>query len=297
MPTSQLLWKRHCKLEVINDLGSITIEDLHISFHIDMTTEHNTDKSTITIYNLNKDHRERIIRKGSSYKLYVAYGIANPIKWGLLLHADIIKSSNRLHHEYEAKSSPSTRHGTEWETVIELGDGTSTEHKLLKKSYHGKVDTTTIIKDAVKAMKDVKLPSDIDSLPKASFDNGITISKSAMDAIHAMANKIGAKAVVHKKTLKFIRPAHVNSSTRIKSISAESGLIESPIKTDKGIEFKILIDPDLSVGDRIYILSPSLGMNNKKVWLVTKISVDGSLRENTWEMKCNAIPEKGFVVV
>lgn len=295
MSGNQILWKRNCRIVISNDVGSITIENMQVTFHADINMETNENKAVITIMNLTEAHREFVVRKNGKAKVYVSYGLVP--NYGLLFDADILKSSNALRNESNKTKEPHVKHNTEWETTIELGDGVKQAKKLLQKAYKGKVDTTTIIKDALAAMPEITPPSDLDSLPKEIFDNGITISKSPMDTIYEMALKIGAKPVTQKKKMKIVT-FHVNQSRNVKEVSAETGLLESPIKTDKGIEFAILIDPDLHVGDNVYIISKALGDKlNKQIWVITKMIIHGSLRENAWEMRCTAVLNKGEKVV
>ncbi len=212
-----------------------------IAFEIKKTTEPVPDNSTIQIFNLNKDSRGSLEKQKLVVRLDAGYdGIAKRIFTGRVIEGGVshtLKGSNWIttfivkdggYEFVDTKVSKSFKNATTAEQVI---DYLITELGLSK----------GLVKD----------------IPVFRYNQGISLSGYARKQLSIVCNKVGLQWFIADDEINII-PKSGLVSTTAPLVSADTGMIEAPVKKDKGFEVKTLLNPDIKVGRPVEIKSQVL---------------------------------------
>ena len=222
---------RKLKLKLIDtDTNSaLELDKLHIDFIVEKTNQANANLAKVLIYNLSENSRG-FISKQLQVTIYAGYQDENQaIFVGRIITDGII-------HEFDK--------GT-WATIIDIQDGDEGLNKVkIDKSFEGKVKLSNAIKYLIQEMG---LGNGILRIPDVSFNNGLALSGFARDRI---------KELCKKERLVFnVEDGNVNIYSKTETldnleilVNADTGLINSPIKKEKGIEFETLLNPEAKIG-------------------------------------------------
>jgi hypothetical protein len=106
-----------------------------------------------------------------------------------------------------------------------------------------------------------------------------------MKTLKNLLGKQGKEASIQNNSLQIATPTE---NTRAITISAETGMIGSPVSREKGIEFKALINPILQPsGETNSIFLNSVGFNS--IYRVRSLKFKGDTHDNPWFMQGVAI--------
>lgn len=146
----------------------------------------------------------------------------------------------------------SQRQGVDWKTTIHAYDGGfSTKYGQSNRSYKEETSTTTIIKDLIKDMPQVKLKymsSIDDTMNRAVF------SGNSWDYIVDIWESNYGYAYIDREEVFLTKQNEVIQGGVI-NITPESGLLETPKKFDTKIDIKLLFEPTLRIGQLINLTS------------------------------------------
>jgi hypothetical protein len=263
------LWKRNAAVIFgIKGQQGTRVEDLKISFEIEKTSESNTNSATILIYNLNPNHRG-ILQKEENLFIILEVGYGG--EFNQLFIGDISKVII-------------TKQGNDWVTNIEAGDGNqSLKDATLDKSYKNGTPIKTIINDAIDSMKVTGnvVAGVISDVGDEVFQQGVSISDTAKNVIDKLTSKLGLEFSIQDNEIQILGPdSDIGDSAIL--INPDLGLIGSPIKRDKGIEFTALI---FTTKVRPGILVKLESREIEGTFKVRKINFVGDTRGNDWVMK------------
>ncbi len=165
--------------------ADIQIQDLDIDIEVYKNNKSETNKSTVTIWNLNDTTYQRILEKTYAVDVYTWYGNDEP---GLLFrgYVDPERTARRNNIKgrintargfLESPVKQDVKGSFDIPTVIELIDGkTAYTDAKINKNYREKVSSTQIIKDCIEAMG-VGIAKFSDNLPATEYTTYKAIGK------------------------------------------------------------------------------------------------------------------------
>ena len=158
--------------------ADLQIQDLDIDFDVYKNDKSETNKSTITIWNLNDTTYQRILEKTYAVDVYTWYGDDEP---ALLFrgYVDPDKTAKRNNARgrintargfLESPVKQDIKGSFDIPTIIELIDGKiSYTNKKINKDYRQKVSSTQILKDCIDAMG-IGIAKFSDNLPATEYN-------------------------------------------------------------------------------------------------------------------------------
>lgn len=247
--------------------------NLRISFQIEKTSESNANTSRITIFNLNKESRSFVEQE--NLDAFLSAGYTPPGQESLveaLFQGDLKKG------KVENKLS-----GSDWQTTFEVGDG---ERALVETKFNkGFAKGASLEKMIGEVSKSFDKPiSTIKGIKDKIFKNGVTLSGGAKDIMDQLTNEAGVEWSIQDDEI-IVLPSKEDDGEESFLISRKTGLIGSPIKREKGIEFIAALNPKLRPGKRVRIESKFISGDFR----IRKVLHDGDTHEGSWQTKVEAI--------
>lgn len=245
--------------------GSRTIENLRVQFTIEKNNESNPNTSTIKIFNLAPATKGLLEAKNT--KIVLSAGYQDTIE--TLAIGDVTK----VVHETQGPDIIST---------IEIGDGDkSFRTARIEQNFPAGATTRQVI-DALIDASGLQAGSKL-GVPNSQYANGISLSGLVRDQLTDITRKNELEWSVQNEVLQIIPKTSFTLDSVI-LLNAASGLIGSPNKTAKGVEFKSLLQPKLKPGGRVQIESRNLN----GIFKVRKVTHDGDSRQGDFLSKCEA---------
>lgn len=143
------------------------------------------------------------------------------------------------------------------DVVLELKvtDGTDAWVRgFISKTYSAGALASTIIPDILKSVGlnagKIQLGRDVE------YENGKALSESIVSALRGLAKETDSQFFFRSGRILF-EPKNDPERITLVKLSAKSGLINAPKKTDKGWKFESLLNYRLTVGTTVYIESPT----------------------------------------
>lgn len=240
---------------------------LRVAFSIEKSSESTPNQARISVYNMNSDSRSFVEQKGATAELKVGY---SPL--GLEPTLQSIFSG-------DAGKVKSERNGADWVTTFELGDA---QKKLAEVKFDKSFEKGITLKDAI---TDVAgsfglAVNQIEGVAEKTFKSGLTLSGGSKQIMDQLVSDGGAEWSVQDGEVKVIGPQQTTGEEVI-IISPQTGLINSPIKRDDGVEFTSLLIPSIRPGRRIEIRSRLVN----GVYRVRKVIFSGDTFEGDFNAK------------
>lgn len=228
------LFNRKVELRIADLANTKVFTDLDIDFQIDKENTTTPNKAKFIIYNLSDDSRT-FISKALNVIFYAGYEKANEVIFkGTITNKGISHETN----------------GVDWITTIEVQEAKIGLNEIkCDKSFDGKVALSEVVDYLLSEMN---LGKGFLELPNQSYNNGIALSGFARDRLKEICGKYRLEFSVQDENA-YILPKGSKIEAGAITINAESGLIGSPTKTDKGINFICLLNPALKVNHKVTI--------------------------------------------
>lgn len=246
---------------------------LRIQFQIEKTSESNSNTSRITIFNLNRENRAFVEQENLDAFLSAGYtpqGQESLVE--AIFQGDIKKG------KVENKLS-----GSDWQTTFEVGDG---ERALVEtkfnKSFAKGANLEAVIGEVAESFE--KPISTIKGIKNKVFKNGLTLSGSSKDIMDQLSAEAEVEFSIQDDEV-VVLPANEDDGEESQFISRDTGLIGSPIKREKGIEFVSALNPKLRPGRKVRIESKFINGDFR----IRKVVHDGDTHEGPWQSKCEAV--------
>lgn len=210
------------------DLSAIsekTKRRLNLSFNCFLTKDSEPNDGECTIYNLSETSRNKI-SEGDKVELFAGYDG----KYKLISVGDISNVQNR---------NPAT----EWQTRIEWGDGKKQYlEATISKSYKEGVSLKDILNDLTNSL-DYSVKGVIDEL-KEKINGGLSINGKTKDILNKITKDYGLEWSIQDEEVTVIKKgAPIDNEAIV--ISQETGLLEFPQVSNRGIDFITQLNPDL----------------------------------------------------
>ena len=217
---------------------TIDITDLRIEFNINKDNKPQPNTAKFTIYNLSKDTMDFLSKKGINISFFGGYNKADSVLF--------IGQIAFVSHKYN---------GLDWVSDINCQDSVNGLNLVkVNKSFNGRVSLDTVLKYLISEMG---LGIGLLKIPDIQFNNGIALSGFARDRIREYCKNENLSFSVQDGNVYIILISE-KITNNIFTINAESGLVGSPVLTEKGVKLEILLNGNVKIGYQIKIDSQSV---------------------------------------
>lgn len=256
-----------------------------VTFEIEKTLESTSNKGKIGIYNLNQDSQSFLEQNDLQVELYAGY--EEQVEQ---LFIGDIKRVNR------------TRSGPDIIASIECGDG---EKKIEESTYTGSFapgsTNIQVLNAAIKALG-VTIGT-VQDLKSDVFQGGFVFAGQVKKLLNQLTKDQKLQWSIQDGELIIIGKGKVTAEEG-PLITSETGMIGFPSKTEKGIQFKSLLNPKIRPGRMVqiktlqYAEAQDAGPTNPKILLnkaasgnfkVTKVKHSGDSMTGNWTSEVEAI--------
>lgn len=291
MRENQILFKRNVRLSISDNFTNKTKSwsDLLVKFRITYTLEADSNKATIEIYNLSRKSRDLLDSLFDENKnvravviLEVGYGPIRAFEnFGLdtLFIGDI-------------ETAKSKKDGPDWITEITAGDSDKDLKLPFSRTYIKKDPSFTspnyrqIIKDVFKSIGFIVDQTSLSFIKTTPIPRSISIEGTVKDVTNTILEGFNLEWAIYKRKVQILEKGKTNNSEVIQ-LRKDTGLLDEPIKTDKGLNIKALIRPNFIPGTQIRIRSDKFDGFYK----IERVTFDGDSRGPNWfaDMECSFV--------
>jgi hypothetical protein len=199
--------------------------DLRVTFDIELSSKAEPNKCKMQIFNLTQDSRALTEKEGLQVLLQAGYG-----------------QTLETIFQGDVKRVLSHREGSEIITDFEAGDGeNSFTNSTVNKSFSPGISFESVITYVASSFG---IPAKVQGVQTESYLNGVTLSGSAKDSMTELTKKQGLLWYIQNGTLIVLKDGEGTGEQAVR-LAADTGLIGSPKKKDKGIEITCLLNPKI----------------------------------------------------
>lgn len=227
-------YKREYALTIIPiDEEAIVIRNLRINFEIRKSVISAPNLAKVTLFNLSQKTLSSIQKKFTKVILNVGYG--NDLK---------------MLYKGEIRNVFQSRNGVDTLTTFYAGDGERAwQNASLNKTYDKTVSPDIVIKDIIKTFINVD-----PSLASGSIETisnisdkllGQTLSGSSKDILNTFADEYGFDWSIDDGKINVINTDSYLKANEAVLITNSTGMINSPILTEIGVDVTTLLNPRL----------------------------------------------------
>ncbi|KGP42277.1 phage protein [Morganella morganii] len=265
---------RLINLRIGNEKESIEITNLRISFSVEKTLTSEPNPAVIRIWNLNGSNRNLITSK-----------IYNRLSLSVAYREDEL----RMIYKGDITDVVTLRDGADFITEMTCGDGHSayTKAKVNKTLKAGSTDKD-IMNEAAKSMGTEK---GVVSLPKdRALPRGKVITGNARDVMHKVGRNNNADWSIQDGQVTVLPKDKVVSDNEGFVVSQTTGMINSPEKTDNGLQITMLCNAALRIGGLVRVESIIPEYNGD--YKITELEHAGDFMGDDWYTKITCVGGK-----
>ena len=231
-----ILYRRQVAVEVGLAGGAAKRwEDLRVSFSVAKGTGRTPNKLTCDAYNLSRASSNAFNEPAAVVRLFAGYGAPQAIFLG-----DVDRAIR-------------SRNGNDIITRIEGSDGgRKFRDSRISKSFSAEITVEAAIRELASAAG-ISFGS-LGSIPDVRIGEGTTLDGPVRDELDRLTDMIGAEWSLQDGELQILAPSETTTEASV-LLSPDSGLIGSPVPTDKGLELVSLLQPKLAPGRRFQLRS------------------------------------------
>ena len=261
------LFDRVVKLKV----GETDITGLDIAFEIEKDENPEPNPCHLEIFNLGPENRA-ILSKYNRVPVVLKAGYKGQV--GIIFQGDMVRVSH-------------IKEGASWKTSLACGDGASVQGKRTQKTYTKGTPLKTVIEDLA---RQAGLPADspighLEELNQA-LSKTFAVSGNPMAEVTRLLSSQNIKASVQNQSLQ-LRKKNQPLQKEAISLSAETGLLDTPEFGSGGIIIHSVLMPELQPGRRVHVNSGTF----QGFLTIERIRFAGSNFGQEWEaeMECRAL--------
>lgn len=237
-----LLWQRVAVLTI----DTIEIKDLRFVFTVDASIKPQPNKASISVFNLNPDHRAQIEELRSA-----------PVR----LDVGYLEGTQTVFLG-DLRTCPSSKDGPDWVTTVESGDGEKAIRTARVNVSAAKgTSTDKILKDVATAIG--VLPGNLEDAAKkiksafpgsgSIFPTGTILTGSAAREMTNICRSLNLEWSVQKGALQILERGKALEKSAV-LLSSTTGMIGSPTVDNKGVlSVSSLMNPEIFPG-RLLVL-------------------------------------------
>ena len=246
-----LLYKRSLNLVITPDNTSrIILSEPKIEFEIKRDSDPNPPTGTLTIWNLKQETENQIKQKDGAVVL--SGGYAGQV--GTLINGTL----RRVERE---------RTGLARLTRLQVGGETTRSDMLggiTDKSYQGIVEVSKVVRDAIADMG--LIMGSLALIPASAQVENYAFSGKATDFLTQILERVGLHWFDDNGVVRLNRIGEsIGGEGVVRVITPRTGLIGTPSITDEGARARMLLSPQIGIGDRVRIESVALENSEWKV--------------------------------
>lgn len=230
-----------------------------IGFKVEKDASSTVNKAEIRIYNLTGTSRGLAENTKNIIELFAGYG-----------------KEPKLIFRGNPSRVISSVGGPDSVTTFEVGDG-------LKAFQDSRVDVSfkqgTPVRDVFQTLTNAMglAKGEQKDIPQKAFPGGLSLSGPVRDHMNYLSNKLDLEWSIQNGAVQIL-PKGKSTSQAAFLLSAETGLIGSPNKKDKGLEVVSLLQPEINPGRIVEIKSKFVNGQFR----VEKVSHEGDTADTAW---------------
>jgi len=216
-----------------------------ISFEAKHSSESSPNEAKVTIYNMHDDTREKVLVEGKKIEIHAGYWAYNGERYvGPIFRGQIRKTLTKVDN------------GTEVVSEIECGDGDDAYARARVRKRTGKAPThKEVVGHAVDAFASLGVTPGRIEIPDYTEARPRTIDRAARRELDDICRQHDLQWSIQDGTLHVISRNDVRDDRRL-TISPDTGLLDSPQRSEHGVDIKTLLLHDLRPGQTIRIENP-----------------------------------------
>lgn len=239
-----LQYDRHASLVIapVSGQPGVELAGLRIAFEVKKTSASHANTATVRIWNLSETTRNKILAKKMALILRAGYGDATPLP---LLASGVVQ---RVEH---------TPQPPDVLTEVEIRDGgLGLDDARFRHAYPSGTPVQLIVNDILGAMPDVGRGSLVAEALSKTLPAKRCFSGSARHALDKLAGAYGFEWSVQDGLAQIVdRTGSSKPQATATVLSADSGMIGSPTKTNAGCKVKALLQPHINPGEFLQTVS------------------------------------------
>lgn len=302
-----ILYGRRYRVLVSNAQGvALDVSDLRCTFSVTKTMQMQPNISELTIYNLNAETENRLIKEGNRIAIEAGY---EGEQYGLIFDGDVIQPIR------------DKEDGVTFKLTLISMDGDRFFNQGFTNTTLLKGQTARSIVDGItnKATNPAKLGSISTNLNDAQLTRGKVVFGLTRDYLRQIAQSQNAMFYIEDNKVNLIKMEDVPQGEIIE-LSPLSGLIGTPAQTEMGVSVKCLLNPQVAVNKLIHIdnslvremqrapVMANIGagavkpttqvvrnLDSDGIYRVIKVIYKGDTRGDDWGCEIEAISQSGLL--
>lgn len=238
-----------------------------IKFKIVKGDDDKSNKSTISIYNINKDSLSYLEKENLVIFLRVGYGE----QLATIFFGDIVRFNSK-------------REGADIVTTLECGDS-----ELTIKNTNvqiGLAENVTNRQIFMMAAEKLKVAFGfIEQLPEVKYLNGFSYSGPVASLLNQLCKQVNFKWTIQDGELLLLSEKKTDQATAV-FLNHETGLLGYPTKTEKGVEFDALLNPNIRPGRAVVVESSRFMKGQGQTVKINKATYEGDTHGDKWTIHC-----------
>ena len=255
---------------------AIKVSNLRIMFDIKKTNKPETNTADISIYNLNQDNRENVVKTEKVLILNAGYADATGLE---KLFVGYVVNTNHA------------REGADIISKIQCEDGSKPLRETkINKPFTAGTGAKKIIQDIIKELPISSQNVDLTGIDDKKFVNGFAASGIFSKIMDNLVGDLNLEWSIQDNELQIIERGKTNQRTAL-LLSPETGLIGSPEQLQNlneddeeeikpGWRVKSLLFPKITIGNKIAIESRAIKKNT--YFKVISVQHIGDTFGNDW---------------
>jgi len=245
-----------------------SFRDLDYTFDVENTTGKSPNKAQVTIYNLSDASKAKLEKPNQLLQIIAGEGTA-----GQLFLGDI--SRKEVKHSYQPPN---------WQTEIKAADGRRLfrESRFIQ-SYPARTPRSLILSDVISTMGAKRGFID-PSIPERVYPAALNFARPCRKVLSWLLAPDGATWSLQSGAVQILAAGTPKRGQSL-LISADTGMVGSPTKTSKGVEFEMLLSPSVQPGAVVVFDARKL----KGGYKITKAKHSGSRVGQPWRTKGLAV--------
>lgn len=254
---------------------------LRVKFSVKKTILGAPNLSTIEIYNLSRDSRERIRKSLTRVRLEVGY---QNTELALLTQGGV-------------KSVVTARRGSDTVTTISLLDGWGGQIRgITNRAYGPNRPVSEVIQDVASNMPGVTI-GDID-IDGFIGRGGFVASDRSADILDRLAGQYGFSWSIQDGTFQAVSDNRalsrvVELSTKQRNLIQAAPVLNGPQQIQTGVEIDGIINPRATPGHQVRLLS-DLNPKLNQFYKIHEVDFNGDTGDQSWLMKIRCLTFGGF---
>lgn len=238
----------------------IEIKELRVKFEIKKTRTQEQNVSKIELYNLSETTRANIKTEGESVELYAGYGddIA------LIFRGNI----REVFHKKESENII---------TTITAGDGDRAfSSSFVNTTLEANTSLQATIETLVSKLQGIKKGKIVGIEGLEGNKTATTLTGTVRDELDRLASKYDFSYTIENEVFNLVRNRQHTGLSEV--ISVDSGMLDAPIATEKGVDVKTLLNNNLRCNDLFRLESKFL----KRDYRIDELLFSGDTHSTEW---------------